>query len=129
MNMLDKFRSSIFYKLSGIICGILSAISGFFYYFTCNPFITDTFQGEGALLLLPAYFGALIISHLTFILDCLIFIGLASMSLFEVAYSESFDINYKNKINFITIIADFGNLFTLVFILYAFISILLRFFR
>ena len=103
--MLDKFRSSIFYKICGIICTIISAFSLLLY----NLPHSSSFKGEGALLVLPV----LLLFAATSIIDVLVYIVLSLIAFISALSNESSD--NKTKTN---IIADIGYFFTTCFILY-----------
>lgn len=105
MNMLDKFRSSIFYKLSGIICAIISAFSLLLY----NLPHSNSLKGEGALLVLPV----LLLFVAASIIDVLVYIILTLIAFISALSNESSD--NKSKTN---IIADIGYIFTTGFIIY-----------
>ena len=106
--MLDKFRSSKYYKLCGFICCILSVISIILFFLL---FFSDFFKGENILLVVPIG----ILSILLFFTDALIFVILTYKAYLST-YSEE---SSNNKIEF-NIIADIGYLFTTVYMIYGF---------
>ncbi len=107
--MLNQFRSSIAYKLCGFICGVLSAISLFLYKLPSS----DSFKGEGALLLLPT----LLIFIAITIIDALIYIVLTIIAYVSTNISDD-----KIKTN---ILADLGYLYSTGFMIFIYYKLYL----
>ena len=103
---INEIRSSVFYKLCGFICGILTILSIFVYNAT-----KLFYEGEAALLVLPLLF----ISVVILFLDFIVFIVLTILASFLRNRKEQ-------KVN---IVADIGYVLTLCFLIFAFIMIYL----
>ena len=103
--MLDKFRSSKYYKICGFICGAISVFLSLLFYLL---FFSDFFKGENILIALPI----LAVSMLIFVIDALIFVILTNK-----AYLSAYSKENNNNTAF-NIIADIGYLFSTAFFLF-----------